>query len=66
MEKQAENSERLEILVENLIAAEEERNKQISNQIEPPVQNKTERNFVDTSEPVMKKGLLSRLFNKKE
>ena len=66
MEKQAENIERLETLVENLIAAEEERNKQISNQIEPPVQNKTERNFVDPSEPVMKKGFFSRLFNKKE
>lgn len=62
MEKQANNIERLETLVEKLLTAEEEKNKQL----DTPADNKTKIEFVDPSEPVMKKGIFSRLFNKKE
>ena len=62
MEKQANNIERLETLVEKLLTAEEEKNKQL----DTPADNKTKIEFVDPSEPVMKKGIFSRLFNPKE
>ena len=62
MEKQANNIERLETLVEKLLTAEEEKN----NQLDTPTDNKTKIEFVDPSEPVMKKGIFSRLFNPKE
>lgn len=66
MEKQAENIKRLETLVEKLLTAEEERNKQLTTQSEQPTQNKTEIKSIDPREPVIKKGFFSRLFNKKE
>lgn len=63
MEKQANNIERLETLVEKLLPAEEEKN----NQLDTPADNKTKIEFVDPSEPAqVKKGFFSRLFNKKE
>lgn len=63
MEKQANNIERLETLVEKLLTAEEEKNKQL----DTPADNKTKIEFVDPSEPAqVKKGFFSRLFNKKE
>lgn len=62
MEKQTNNIERLETLVEKLLTAEEEKNKQL----DIPADNETKIKFVDPSEPVMKKGIFSRLFNKKE
>lgn len=63
MEKQANNIERLETLVEKLLTAEEEKNKQL----DTPADNKTKIEFVDPSEPAqVKKGFFSRLFHKKE
>lgn len=63
MEKQANNIERLETLVEKLLTAEEEKNKQL----DTPADNKTKIEFVDPSEPAqVKKGFFSRLFYKKE
>lgn len=63
MEKQANNIERLETLVEKLLTAEEEKN----NQLDIPADNKTKIEFVDPSEPAqVKKGFFSRLLHKKE
>jgi DNA-binding transcriptional MerR regulator len=43
-----------------------ESNKQLSNQLEQSTHNETKIKFIDPSEPVVKKGFFSRLFNKKE
>lgn len=66
LEQQAKNIERLETLVENLLATEDVKNKQLSNKLDQSKDNETKVKFIDPSETVIKKGLFSRLFNKKE
>lgn len=66
LEQQAKNIERLEILVENLLATEDVKNKQLSNKLDQSKDNETKIKFIDPSKPVMKKGFFSRLFDKKE
>ncbi len=64
MEKQAENIDRLETLVENLLTTEKERNKQFSSKLDQPTDIETKVKFIDTSDPSIKKGFFNRLFNR--
>ena len=64
MEKQANNIERLETMVENMLAAEEERNKQLSDSSDHTADSEAKVKFIDSNNPEIKKGFFSRLFNK--
>ena len=66
MEKQANNIERLETMVEKMITAEEERNKQLSNSSDHTADIEAKAKFIDSNNPEIKKGFFSRLFNKNE
>lgn len=63
MEKQANNIERLETMVENMLAAEE-RNKQLSESSVHTADSEAKVKFIDSNNPEIKKGFFSRLFNK--
>lgn len=66
MEKQANNIERLETMVEKMLTAEEERNKQLSDSSNQTTDSEAKVKFIDSSNPEIKKGFFSRLFNKKD
>lgn len=66
MEKQANNIERLETMVEKMLTAEEERNKQLSDSSNQTAGSEAKVKFIDSSNPEIKKGFFSRLFNKKD
>ena len=64
MEKQANNIERLETMVEKMLTAEEERNKQISDSSDHTADSEAKVKFIDSNNPEIKKGFFSRIFNK--
>lgn len=66
MEKQANNIERLETMVEKMLTAEDERNKQLSDSSNQTTDSEAKVKFIDSSNPEIKKGFFSRLFNKKD
>lgn len=66
MEKQANNIERLETMVEKMLTAEEERNKQLSDSSDHTADSESKVKFIDSNNPEIKKGFFRRLFNKNE
>lgn len=64
-ELNAEQNEKMDKILDAVYSLTES-NKQLSNQLEQSAHNETKIKFIDPSEPVIKKGLFSRLFNKKE
>ena len=64
MEKQANNIERLETMVEKMLTAEEERNKQLSDSSDHTADSEAKVKFIDSNNPEIKKGFFSRIFNK--
>ena len=65
MEKQANNIERLETMVEKMLTAEEEeKNKQLSDSSDHTADSEANVNLIDSNNSEIKKGFFSRLFNK--
>jgi len=61
----AEQNEKMDKLLDAVYSLTES-NKQLSDKLNRPIDNETKVKFIDISDPSIKKGFFSRLFNKKE
>lgn len=61
----ADQNEKIDKLL-NAVYSLTESNKQLSDKLNRSIDNETKVKFIDTSDPSIKKGFFSRLFNKKE